>query len=96
MKCPHCKAPTIAHEGDKDGFFHCNSCGCCMNEDGEQYPGHPLCSLMANKTGKVATIVGPAPEPEENPVAAQGSAKEPAPDDEATAAPEPEKQKAHK
>lgn len=92
MKCPHCKAQTIAHQGDKAGFFHCNSCGCCLNADGEQYPGHPLCTFMADKIGKVASI---EPEPS-SPVAAQGSAEEPVPDGEVPAASEPEKAKAGK
>ena len=43
MKC-HCGGDLIAHEdGEKAGTFHCNNCGCCMSEDGEQRPGHSGC-----------------------------------------------------
>jgi hypothetical protein len=41
--CPHCKGELVAHEGTKDGYYHCNDCGCCLSADGELRDGHPAC-----------------------------------------------------
>lgn len=65
MKCPHCKAQTIAHEGAKEGYFHCNNCGCCLDKDGVMYPGHPVCKeSQTEKPVRVARAQSPSAEAE--------------------------------
>lgn len=44
MKCPHCTAELLAHEGSKLGFHHCEECGCCFTDALELRPGHPACA----------------------------------------------------
>lgn len=44
--CPHCQAQLVPHEGDNEGFKHCNLCGCCFTAEGEQRENHPLCNPL--------------------------------------------------
>jgi hypothetical protein len=43
--CPHCHGDLIEHDeaGPKAGAYHCNTCGCCLDEHGEVREGHTPC-----------------------------------------------------
>lgn len=63
-KCEHCKGELVAHEGSKEGFFHCAECGCCFLDDKSTVrPGHPIC-----REAPADAVVAPEvpPEPEES------------------------------
>lgn len=71
-KCPHCKGAMVAHEGTKQGFFHCNQCGCCMNEKEELYPGSSICRDQAAALNKESELVKVAQIPDDsNPLEAE-------------------------
>jgi len=46
-ECPHDEATLQAHKGVNEGLFHCNTCGCCFQEDGELREGTSACSGQA-------------------------------------------------
>lgn len=50
MNCPHCGARLELHdrEGIHGGERHCNTCGCCFENDGKTpREGHPICAVAA-------------------------------------------------
>ncbi len=67
MKC-HCGASTVPHVGGpKDGTFHCNGCGCCLDKNGMNREGHMGCSaaIIAEATVRATPPAEEAdPEPE--------------------------------
>lgn len=59
----------VAHTGTRDGFYHCNSCGCCFDKSKQPRAGHPVCTLgLAGETVKQAgkdALKDAEPEPAE-------------------------------
>lgn len=51
--CPHDGAVLTAHKGVNEGFFHCNTCGDCFDEDGNLRAGVAGCAIV---TGQAAVL----------------------------------------
>lgn len=60
MKCSHCGDTLIKHTGSREGFNHCNGCGCCF--DGKEVrEGHTQCSASLGRLEVLDAEEAPTP-----------------------------------